>query len=120
MTTTTTQIKTRFLATEAKAVDEDTFTLSFSSENAVPTPLGEEILSHREGAVDLTRLNDGAPILWNHQPNQVLGVVKWGTSPEAIAKRKEVSEKILGNISVGYQINEEKINMFISSTPHNK
>ena len=118
--TTDTAIKTRFLATEAKAVDEDTFTLSFSSENAVPTPLGEEILSHREGAVDLTRLNDGAPFLWNHQPNQVLGVVqkaevvngrgiavvKWGTSPEAIAKRKEVSEKILGNISVGYQINE--------------
>ena len=52
--TTDTAIKTRFLATEAEAVDEDTFTLSFSSENAVPTPLGEEILSHREGAVDLT------------------------------------------------------------------
>ena len=122
MTTTTTQIKTRFLPTTAKAVDEDTFTLSFSSENAVPTPQGEEILSHREGAVDLSRLNDGAPFLWNHQPNQVLGVVqkaevvngrgiavvKWGTSPEAIAKRKEVSEKILGNISVGYQINEQE------------
>ena len=58
--------------------------------------------------------------MWNHQSNEVLGVVtkaevingrgvatvKWGTSPEAIAKRKEVSEKILGNISVGYQINE--------------
>ncbi len=29
--------------------------MSFSSENAVPTPLGEEILSHREGGVDLTR-----------------------------------------------------------------
>mgnify|MGYP001326142158 FL=1 len=53
--TTATQIKTRFLATEAKAVDEDTFTLSFSSENAVPTSLGEEILSHRKGAVDLSR-----------------------------------------------------------------
>ena len=74
--TTDTAIKTRFLATEAKAVDEDTFTLSFSSKNAVPTPLGEEILSHREGAVDLSRLNDGAPFLWNHQPNQVLGVVQ--------------------------------------------
>ena len=52
--TTDTAIKTRFLPTTAKAVDEDTFTLSFSSENAVPTPLGEEILSHREGGVDLT------------------------------------------------------------------
>ncbi len=27
-----------------------------------------------------------------------------GTSPEVIAKQKEVSEKILGNISTGYQI----------------
>ena len=120
--TTDTAIKTRFLATTAKAVDEDTFTLSFSSENAVPTPQGEEILSHREGAVDLSRLNDGAPFLWNHRPDQVLGVVqkaevvngrgiavvKWGTSPEAIAKRKEVAEKILGNISVGFQINEQE------------
>jgi len=120
--TTDTAIKTRFLATTAKAVDEDTFTLSFSSENAVPTPQGEEILSHREGAVDLSRLNDGAPFLWNHRVDQVLGVVqkaevvngrgiaviKWGTSPEAIAKRKEVAEKILGNISVGFQINEQE------------
>tara|TARA_Y100001968_G_scaffold4879_1_gene4305 strand:- start:19 stop:231 length:213 start_codon:yes stop_codon:yes gene_type:complete len=61
--TTDTAFKTRFLATEAKAVDEDTFTLSLSSENAVPTPLGEEIVSHRKGAIDLTRLNDGAPFL---------------------------------------------------------
>ena len=113
--TTATQIKTRFLATEAKAVDEDSFSLSFSSENPVPTPMGEEILSHKREAVDLSRLNDGAPFLWNHQPNEVLGVVekaeiingkgratvRWGTSPEAIAKRKEVAEGILQNISVG-------------------
>tara|TARA_B100000579_G_C22089656_1_gene513901 strand:+ start:221 stop:385 length:165 start_codon:yes stop_codon:yes gene_type:complete len=50
-----TAIKIRFLATEAKAVDEGTFSLSFSSENSVPTPLGEEILLHRERAVNLTR-----------------------------------------------------------------
>ena len=53
MTTSTTQIRTRFLPTTAKAVDEDTFSLSFSSENPVPTALGEEILSHRDGAIDL-------------------------------------------------------------------
>lgn len=118
--TTATQIKTRFLEIEEKAVDEDSFSLSFSSENPVPTPMGEEILSHKREAVDLSRLNDGAPFLWNHLTNQVLGVVekaeivngkgratvRWGTSPEAIAKRKEVAEGILQNISVGYQINE--------------
>ncbi len=74
--TTATQIKTRFLATEAKAVDKDSFNLSFSSENPVPTALGEEILSHKREAVDLSRLNDGAPFLWNHQANEVLGVVE--------------------------------------------
>ena len=118
--TTAIPIKTRFLEIEAKAVDEDSFSLRFSSENPVSTPMGEEVLSHREGAVDLSRLNDGAPFLWNHQTNQVLGVVesaeitngrgratvRWGTSPEALAKRKEVAEGILQNISVGYQINE--------------
>ena len=120
--TTATQIKTRFLDIEAKAVDEDSFSLSFSSENPVPTPMGEEILSHKREAVDLSRLNDGAPFLWNHQANEVLGVVekaeivngrgratvRWGTSPEAIAKRKEVAEGILQNISVGYQIEESE------------
>ena len=120
MTATTTAIETRFLDIDAKATDKDTFSLSFSSENPVPTPLGNEVLSHRSEAVDLSRLNDGAPFLWNHQPNEVLGVVesakivgskgrakiRWGTSEAAIAKRKEVTEGILQNISVGYQIEE--------------
>ena len=65
--TTATQIKTRFLDIEAKAVDEDSFSLSFSSENPLPTPMGDEILLHKREAVDLSRLNDGAPFLWNHQ-----------------------------------------------------
>ena len=122
MTASTTQIETRFLDVEAKAVDEDTFSLSFSSENPVPTRLGDEILSHRKEAVYLSRLNNGSAFLWNHQVDQVLGVVesaeiindrgcatvRWGTSPEAIAKRKEVAEGILQNISVGYQINEQE------------
>ena len=121
-TATTTQIKTRFLDIEAKAVDEDSFSLSFSSENPVPTPMGDEILSHKREAVDLSRLNDGAPFLWSHDPRTVLGVVesaeivngkgravvRWGTSEEAIAKRKEVAEGILQNISVGYQIEESE------------
>ena len=120
--TTATPIKTRFLEIEAKAVDEDSFNLSFSSENPVPTPLGDEVLSHQRDAVDLSRLNDGAPFLWSHDPKTVLGVVesaeivngkgratvRWGTSDEAIAKRKEVAEGILQNISVGYQINESE------------
>ena len=45
--TTATQIKTRFLDVDAKAVDKDVFSLFFSSENAVPTLLGDEILLHR-------------------------------------------------------------------------
>ena len=53
--TMSTQIETRFLDIEAKAVDEDSFSLSFSSENPVPTSMGEEILSHKREAVDLNR-----------------------------------------------------------------
>ena len=76
MTTSTIEIKTRFLEIEAKATDEYSFSLSFGSENPVSTPMGEEVLSHMEGAVDLSRLNYGAPFLWSDDPRTVLGVVE--------------------------------------------
>ena len=34
-----------------------------------------EVLSHEDSAVDLTRFNDSAPVLWSHNPNQIIGVV---------------------------------------------
>ncbi len=55
---------------------DETLTFSFSSEAPVNRWFGREILVHEPGAMDLSRMNDGAPWLWGHDPNKVLGVVE--------------------------------------------
>jgi HK97 family phage major capsid protein len=93
---------------------------SFSSEAPVERWFGTEVLSHERSAVDLSRLNDGAPLLWNHNPDQVLGVVERGwideeksrgmvavrfsRSPFAEEKLADIRDGILRNVSVGYSI----------------
>jgi len=60
----------RFLELQAQpqAVANDrTLTFSFSSEQPVQRWFGDEILSHAPGAADLSRLNDGAALLFNHE-----------------------------------------------------
>lgn len=109
----------RSLMLDQADAESDTFELSFSSEEPVSRAYGNEILSHLPGAVDLTRLNSGAaPLLWNHDENQLLGIVerawiedgrgrakvRWGTSPEAEAKRREVAAGVIRNVSVGYSV----------------
>ena len=120
MPSATQELRRRFLTLDPTDADTDTFELSFSSETPVARQYGDEVLSHAAGAVDLSRLNDSAPLLFNHNPDQLLGVVdsarvvggkgratvRWGTSPEAAAKRQDVAIGVLRNVSVGYQINE--------------
>lgn len=57
------------------------FHLSFSSETPVKRRLSDgktitEILDHTTGNVDLSRLNNGASVLFNHQRSQVIGHVE--------------------------------------------
>ena len=53
-----------------------TVDLSFSSETPIQRPWGREILDHTPGSIRMTRLNNGAPVLLNHDPNQHVGVVE--------------------------------------------
>src|SRR5678815_2066095 len=62
-----------------------TIELSFSSEEPVMRCLrvkgrgylrGQEILSHDEGACDLSRLNNGHPFLVNHNDRDLAGVIE--------------------------------------------
>ena len=69
------KLRRRFLTLDPTDADTDTFELSFSSETPVARQYGDEVLSHAAGAVDLSRLNDSAPLLFNHNPDQLLGVV---------------------------------------------
>ena len=73
MPSATQELRRRFLTLDPTDADTDTFELSFSSETPVARQYGDEVLSHAAGAVDLSRLNDSAPLLFNHNPDQLLG-----------------------------------------------
>ena len=110
----------RAASVDQPAEDQRTFEFPFSSEAPVDRWFGREVLSHEPSAVDLSRLNDGAPLLWNHNPDQVLGVVERGWledgrgyvrarfSRNAFAAEKlaDVRDGILRNVSVGYSITD--------------
>ena len=107
-------------ATAQLSVDDASrMEFSFSSETPVDRWFGSEVLSHDAGAADLSRLNDSAPLLWNHDPNQIIGVVesarigtdkrgyatvRFGTSQRAQEILKDVEAGIIRNVSFGYRI----------------
>jgi len=101
-----------------EAVDEDTRTvrLSFSSEEPYERWFGDEILGHEKTEVRLGRLQDGGPLLFNHDRDAHLGtmdevslessrgqaVVRFGTGVMASEKFEDVKAGILQKVSVGY------------------
>jgi HK97 family phage major capsid protein/HK97 family phage prohead protease len=109
---------------ERAAADKEgrTFTFPFSSEFAVARSFGNEVLSHEAGAANLARLNDSAPLLWNHDPNKVIGVVerawideqsKRGYSTVRFSRNAfaqeilaDVKDGVLRNVSFAYEIND--------------
>lgn len=102
--------------------DERSIEFPFSSEYPVTRYFGNEILQHDERSVDLSRLNDSAPLLFNHDPNKVIGVVEraWidgkkkrgyvnvRFSRNAFAQEvlADVRDGVLRNVSFGYAIND--------------
>ena len=108
-------------------VSEDKRTLSFpfSSEEPVNRGvLGNEILDHGKDSINFERLNSQAPLLLNHQPDKIIGVVKRGWLDDkkkrgmvevkfannALGKEtlEMVNDGILRNVSVGYSIEKTK------------
>ena len=108
--------------TDFKNVKSRTFEFPFSSEFAVKRYFGNEVLSHEAGAADLSRLNDGGAVLFNHDMNKPIGVVerayidpedKRGYAKIRFSRNKfasevleDVKDGILRGISFGYQIND--------------
>ena len=106
---------------------------SFSSEYPVERAFGMEVLSHEDGAADLGRLNDGAPLLFNHDMDRPIGVVerayldkdkKKGYSRVRFSRNSfaqeiltDVKDGVMRNISVGYRIKEmeERNNEFVAT-----
>ena len=116
------QLYKRAGETEFQEQEERTFEFSFSSEYPVERSFGLEVLSHESGAIDLGRLNDGAPLLFNHDMDRPIGVVerayldegkKKGVSKVRFSRNAfaqeilaDVKDGIMRNISVGYRIKE--------------
>jgi HK97 family phage major capsid protein/HK97 family phage prohead protease len=104
------------------AEDDRTLEFPFSSEYPVARYFGNEILAHTREAVDLARLNDGAPLLFNHDPDKLIGVVEraWvdedqkrgyarvrmSRNPFAQEVMNDVRDGVLRNVSFGYAIND--------------
>jgi len=108
--------------TDFKNVKARTFEFPFSSEFPVKRYFGNEILSHEEGAADLSRLNDGGIVLFNHDMNKPIGVVesaridsetKRGYAKIRFSRNKlatevlqDVSDNVIRGVSFGYSIND--------------
>lgn len=96
--------------------NERKFTLSFSSEEPYDRWWGTEILSHTEGAVDLTRLNSVGVVLYNHDRNKVIGKIisasvengrgaaeiEFDTDGDSETVFQKVAGGTLKGVSVGY------------------
>lgn len=107
---------------EFDSVEDRIFEFPFSSEYPVARYFGNEILSHDPKAADLSRLNDSAPLLFNHNPDKVIGVVERAYidgsrrrgyarvrfSRNAFAQEilSDVKDGILRNVSFGYSIDK--------------
>jgi HK97 family phage major capsid protein/HK97 family phage prohead protease len=103
---------------EARTVE-----LSFSSDAEIERWGDIEVLSHKRGAVDLTRLNNGASLLFNHNFDDPIGVVesaeisngkgravvRFGRSEDAEERWQDVKDGILRNVSVGYRVVEQEL-----------
>ena len=111
--------------TEFTRNEEDQRVLSFPFSSETPVNrgyLGEEVLDHSERSVDLSRLNDSAPLLWNHNPDVVLGVVerawldsekrrghvevRFSRNEKASQVLADINDGILRNVSTGYAVNQ--------------
>ena len=115
------QQMSRFAVFQRESVNQEnrTVEVAFSSEEPVERWFGMEVLSHDAGAVDLSRLNDGGAVLFNHDWDDQIGVierawvdadrrgralVRFGNGAKAAEKFQDVQDGILRHISVGYSI----------------
>jgi HK97 family phage major capsid protein/HK97 family phage prohead protease len=110
---------------EVGAIDEEarTVELSFSSEIEVERWFGIEILGHAAGEVDMSRLNDKAPVLWMHNWDDQRGVIdsasvvdrkgrallRFSRSEDGSELFQDIIDGIVSKVSVGYLVNDLKL-----------
>lgn len=113
--------------------DDRTVELSFSSEAPYQRWFGTEILSHEDGAIDLSRLQDIGVALFNHDPNRPVGavvsveqdtnarkctaMVRFDDDEESDRIYQKIVSGTLKGVSVGYAVsNWEEVEKGATST----
>lgn len=102
-----------------------TVEVAFASEKAkVARFFGDEVLGHKSSEVRLGRLNDGAPLLLDHNPSDQIGivesaridsdgvgraVVRFSQGVRASEIFADVQDRIRRNISVGYIVHDMRL-----------
>jgi HK97 family phage major capsid protein/HK97 family phage prohead protease len=112
---------TRAIEVRAEQVKDRTIELTFSSETPVQRWFGKEVLDHSKKAARLDRLNDGAPVLFNHDLDDLRGVVekawigqdKRGHALIRLANNEDgqkaldlINDNVLRNVSFMYRVLE--------------
>ena len=109
----------RSLSKPEMSLDEENRTIefSFSSEEPVERSFGYEILSHKKEHANLSRLNDGANLLFNHNWDIIIGVVekawigddnrgycvvRFSKNAKGEEVYQDVKDGIIRNVSFGY------------------
>ena len=114
------QFRTLTVVREAVEGDDNRFAFALTSETPVQQWFGKEVLGHDNKSVRQTRLKEGIPLLFNHDPDQHLGVVdsyslkdkklrvegKWSASAFAQEKKRDYNDGILKDASGGYLIHK--------------
>jgi len=109
----------RAISVEFRGQDEDrTLEFPFASEAPVERYYGMEVLNMDTKSMDLARLNDGAPLLYQHDADRIVGVVQkaYIKDKRAYARVKLANNElgremqdlirdgIIRNVSFGYKI----------------
>lgn len=112
----------RSVAVEMEKTRPETRTveIAFSSEVPVVRWWGIEVLSHDPGAMDLSRMECGGPVLMDHNTRDLVGVVeecrcdpdkvgralvRFSKSSRAEEVFQDIQDGIRKNVSVGYEVN---------------
>lgn len=104
----------------AEITEERTLDLSVSSNQAYERWGFYEVLEHNKSAVDLSRFNDHAIVLFNHNRDDYIGVIekawlkggklyntiRFDDSDQAEKILRSVNNGVISHVSIGYRINE--------------
>jgi len=119
------EVYQRTLVLQRDQADNDARTIpaALSSEIPVSRWFGMEVLVHESDAIDLSRAVDGLPMLFNHNADQPIGIIRdirldadsklrgvlhFSKNAKASEVWDDVRDGFLKDISIGYQIRKWK------------